>query len=57
MPLMSTSKESPELTGLVPLFLKKGSERRLRNGHPWVFSNETQSSARAGPGFGSRSSS
>jgi 23S rRNA (cytosine1962-C5)-methyltransferase len=40
MPLMSTSKESPELTGLVPLFLKKGSERRLRNGHPWVFSNE-----------------
>ena len=28
------------LMDLAPLYLKKREEKRLRNGHPWLFSNE-----------------
>ncbi|MEM7250559.1 MAG: class I SAM-dependent rRNA methyltransferase [Pseudomonadota bacterium] len=29
-----------------PLFLKRGEERRLRTGHPWIYSNEVDTSKR-----------
>ncbi len=31
---------SQTFSGLAPLYLKKNEERRLRNGHLWVYSNE-----------------
>lgn len=34
----------PSSSGAVPIFLKKGKDRRLRFGHPWIFSNEIDTS-------------
>lgn len=36
---------------LAPLYLKKNEERRLRNGHLWVYSNEVDSARSPLPGF------
>ena len=30
-------------TGTAKLVLKKGEDRRVRGGHPWIFSNEVES--------------
>jgi 23S rRNA (cytosine1962-C5)-methyltransferase len=31
------------MTGVAQLVLKKGEDRRVRGGHPWIFSNEVES--------------
>lgn len=37
---MNESAPDETVLGATPLFIKKGKERRLRTGHPWIFSNE-----------------
>lgn len=37
---MGTSYDTLRTMNLSPLKLKKGEDRRIRNGHPWIFSNE-----------------
>ncbi len=38
------------MTSLVQVHLKKGEDRRVKFGHPWIFSNQVTSLVKAEPG-------
>lgn len=40
MSRLSSNQTPAELSSPVTLYVKKGGDRRLRFGHPWIFSNE-----------------